>query len=193
MKRKRTYKFRRRQWYRYNSSSVSANSASRRAGAEDEGNDITPALTGNILRNNGDSSSAPANSASISAGAEDESNEISTPGKWVNRNGYLYWDSPPVSKENQIPLPRSIVGDGHSFLTYSANPPSRNVGTKAKSLIEVMDQMVFVVEVPYVQHIGCKELKDGMGYRHGFKSKVTALAHRNGIRKAIGQTDSEPA
>ena len=42
-------------------------------------------------------------------------------------------------------------------------------------------------------HVLLVTLKDGMGYRHGFDSKVTALAHRNGIRKAIGQTDSEPA
>ena len=37
------------------------------------------------------------------------------------------------------------------------------------------------------EHVLLVTLKDGMGYRHGFDSKVTALAHRNGICKAIGQ------
>jgi len=36
-------------------------------------------------------------------------------------------------------------------------------------------------------HVLMVTLRDGMAYRHGFNSKVTALAHRNGIRKAIGQ------
>ncbi|MEB3271036.1 MAG: FHA domain-containing protein [Synechococcus sp.] len=31
-------------------------------------------------------------------------------------------------------------------------------------------------------------LRDGMAYRHGFASRLTALSHRNGIRKAIGQS-----
>ena len=30
-------------------------------------------------------------------------------------------------------------------------------------------------------------LRDGMAYRHGFANRITALSHRNGIRKAIGQ------
>ena len=30
-------------------------------------------------------------------------------------------------------------------------------------------------------------LRDGMAYRHRFSSKATALAHRNGIRRAVGQ------
>ena len=37
------------------------------------------------------------------------------------------------------------------------------------------------------EHVLLVTLDNGMGYRHGFDSKVTALAHRNGIRKAIGQ------
>jgi len=30
-------------------------------------------------------------------------------------------------------------------------------------------------------------LRDGMAHRHGFANRITALSHRNGIRKAIGQ------
>lgn len=37
------------------------------------------------------------------------------------------------------------------------------------------------------EHVLLVTLRDGMAYRHGFANKVTALAHRNGIRKAIGQ------
>lgn len=33
-------------------------------------------------------------------------------------------------------------------------------------------------------------LRDGMAYRHSFNNKFTALGHRNGIRKAIGQYSS---
>lgn len=43
------------------------------------------------------------------------------------------------------------------------------------------------------EHVLLVTLKDGMGYRHGFDSKVTALAHRNGIRKAIGQPATDRA
>lgn len=31
-------------------------------------------------------------------------------------------------------------------------------------------------------------LRDGMAHRHRFASRLTALSHRNGIRKAIGQS-----
>ena len=41
------------------------------------------------------------------------------------------------------------------------------------------------------EHVLLVTLKDGMGYRHGFDSKVTALAHRNGICKAIGQPTAD--
>ena len=41
------------------------------------------------------------------------------------------------------------------------------------------------------EHVLLVTLDNGMGYRHGFDSKVTALAHRNGIRKAIGQTAAD--
>ena len=37
------------------------------------------------------------------------------------------------------------------------------------------------------EHILVITLRDGMAYRHRFSSKATALAHRNGIRRAIGQ------
>ncbi len=30
-------------------------------------------------------------------------------------------------------------------------------------------------------------LRDGMAHRHGFANRITALSHRNGIRRAIGQ------
>ena len=43
------------------------------------------------------------------------------------------------------------------------------------------------------EHVLLVTLKDGMGYRHCFDSKVTALAHRNGICKAIGQPVVEQA
>lgn len=36
-------------------------------------------------------------------------------------------------------------------------------------------------------HVLVVTLRNGMAYRHTFTSKITALAHRNGIRKAIGQ------
>ena len=35
-------------------------------------------------------------------------------------------------------------------------------------------------------------LRDGRALRHGFANRRTALAHRNGIRKAIGQDPSQP-
>ena len=31
-------------------------------------------------------------------------------------------------------------------------------------------------------------LRDGMAYRHLFHNRLTAIGHRNGIRKAIGQS-----
>ena len=40
------------------------------------------------------------------------------------------------------------------------------------------------------EHVLQVTLRDGMAYRHGFANKVTALGHRNGIRKAIGQPPS---
>lgn len=40
------------------------------------------------------------------------------------------------------------------------------------------------------EHVLLVTLRDGMAYRHGFANKVTALGHRNGIRKAIGQPTS---
>jgi FHA domain len=36
------------------------------------------------------------------------------------------------------------------------------------------------------------ELRDGRAVRHRFANRLTALAHRNGIRKAIGQAVSQP-
>ena len=40
------------------------------------------------------------------------------------------------------------------------------------------------------EHVLLVTLVDGMAYRHNFANKITALAHRNGIRKAIGQPSS---
>lgn len=40
------------------------------------------------------------------------------------------------------------------------------------------------------EHVLLVTLLDGMAYRHIFANKVTALGHRNGIRKAIGQPSS---
>lgn len=40
------------------------------------------------------------------------------------------------------------------------------------------------------EHVLDVTLRDGMAYRHSFNNKVTALGHRNGIRKAIGQSSS---
>ena len=40
------------------------------------------------------------------------------------------------------------------------------------------------------QHTLVVELHDGRARRHGFANRRTALAHRNGIRKAIGQVDA---
>lgn len=37
------------------------------------------------------------------------------------------------------------------------------------------------------EHVLLVTLLDGMAYRHGFANKVTALGHRNGIRKVIGK------
>ncbi|MEB3183189.1 MAG: FHA domain-containing protein [Cyanobacteriota bacterium] len=34
-------------------------------------------------------------------------------------------------------------------------------------------------------------LRDGMAHRHGFANRITALSHRNGIRRAIGQSLEE--
>ena len=36
-------------------------------------------------------------------------------------------------------------------------------------------------------HVLVVTLRNGIAYRHNFASKITALGHRNGIRKAIGQ------
>ncbi len=38
------------------------------------------------------------------------------------------------------------------------------------------------------EHVLIVTLRDGMAYRHRFASRITALSHRNGIRKAIGQS-----
>lgn len=38
------------------------------------------------------------------------------------------------------------------------------------------------------QHLLVITLRDGMAYRHDFANRITALSHRNGIRKAIGQS-----
>jgi hypothetical protein len=40
------------------------------------------------------------------------------------------------------------------------------------------------------EHVLDVTLRDGMAYRHSFNNKVTALGHRNGIRKAIDQSSS---
>jgi pSer/pThr/pTyr-binding forkhead associated (FHA) protein len=40
------------------------------------------------------------------------------------------------------------------------------------------------------EHVLQVTLLDGMAYRHSFANKVTALGHRNGIRKAIGLSSS---
>lgn len=40
------------------------------------------------------------------------------------------------------------------------------------------------------EHVLLVTLLDGMAYRHSFANKVTALGHRNGIRKAIGLPSS---
>jgi hypothetical protein len=37
------------------------------------------------------------------------------------------------------------------------------------------------------EHVLVVTLHDGMAVRHCFANRVTALGHRNGIRKAIGQ------
>jgi len=42
-------------------------------------------------------------------------------------------------------------------------------------------------------HLARRETgRDGRALRHGFGNRRTALAHRNGIRKAIGQTVGAP-
>ena len=38
------------------------------------------------------------------------------------------------------------------------------------------------------EHVLLLTLRDGMAHRHSFTNKITALSHRNGIRKAIGQS-----
>ena len=38
------------------------------------------------------------------------------------------------------------------------------------------------------QHELVITLRDGMAYRHAFANRITALSHRNGLRKAIGQS-----
>ncbi|MFM7087326.1 MAG: FHA domain-containing protein [Cyanobium sp.] len=38
------------------------------------------------------------------------------------------------------------------------------------------------------EHVLVITLRDGMAHRHGFSQRLTALSHRNGIRKAIGQS-----
>lgn len=35
-------------------------------------------------------------------------------------------------------------------------------------------------------------LEDGLAHRHGFANRITALGHRNGIRRAIGQDPASP-
>jgi hypothetical protein len=43
------------------------------------------------------------------------------------------------------------------------------------------------------QHTLQVELRDGQARRHRFANRRTALAHRNGIRNAIGQGPAPPA
>jgi hypothetical protein len=37
------------------------------------------------------------------------------------------------------------------------------------------------------------ELRDGQAFRHGFSNRMTALAHRNGIRQLLGQPNPASA
>ena len=37
------------------------------------------------------------------------------------------------------------------------------------------------------EHVLILTLRDGMAHRHRFANRATALAHRNGVRRAIGQ------
>jgi hypothetical protein len=42
------------------------------------------------------------------------------------------------------------------------------------------------------EHTLMVTMADGMALRHGFANRITALSHRNGIRKAIGQSLESP-
>ncbi len=41
------------------------------------------------------------------------------------------------------------------------------------------------------EHVLVVTLRDGMAHRHGFSNRITALSHRNGIRKALGQSTDQ--
>lgn len=57
-------------------------------------------------------------------------------------------------------------------------------------VVELVALASWIVLGSRKEHVLDVTLRDGMAYRHSFNNKVTALAHRNGIRKAIGQSSS---
>jgi pSer/pThr/pTyr-binding forkhead associated (FHA) protein len=54
-------------------------------------------------------------------------------------------------------------------------------------LVEITALAVWIALSRRHEHILTLTLRDGLAHRHGFRDPHTALAHRNGIRRALGQ------
>jgi len=54
-------------------------------------------------------------------------------------------------------------------------------------LVEITALVVWIALGRQEEHILTLTLRDGLAHRHGFRDPHTALAHRNGIRRALGQ------
>lgn len=54
--------------------------------------------------------------------------------------------------------------------------------------LEIGAMLGWIVLGSRKEHVLIITLRDGMAHRHSFANKITALSHRNGIRKAIGQS-----
>ena len=58
--------------------------------------------------------------------------------------------------------------------------------------LEVLALGAWVVFGSRKEHVLLVTLRDGMAHRHSFANRITALSHRNGIRRAIGQDPDGP-
>lgn len=54
-------------------------------------------------------------------------------------------------------------------------------------VVEISALVVWLTLGRRQEHVLTLTLRDGMAHHHGFRDRATALAHRNGIRRALGQ------
>jgi hypothetical protein len=54
-------------------------------------------------------------------------------------------------------------------------------------LVEIGALVAWILLGRRQEHVLTLTLRDGMAHHHAFRDRATALAHRNGIRRALGQ------